>query len=159
MLSSILMSISLVIGGAVTVLSVLPYVLHLGALCCLKPQDLKKKYGAQWALVTGASSGEQQLLHCLRPYATTSRALMLSLAPVFAAISQYAALMACRHWQGHRQAAGCPKSECGAGGAAWTGAGWDYGRAAEAAPHTAIPQGQRPTWHWRLVHPWQLGCL
>eukprot|EP00891_Asterochloris_glomerata_P001686 jgi/Astpho2/1686/e_gw1.00032.150.1_t len=51
------MSISLVIGGAVTVVSVLPYVLHLGALRCLKPQDLKKKYGAQWALVTGASSG------------------------------------------------------------------------------------------------------
>ena len=60
MLSSILISIFVVTGGAVTLMSVLPYVLHLGALRWLKPQDLKKKYGAQWALVTGASSGEQQ---------------------------------------------------------------------------------------------------
>ena len=65
MLSSILISIFVVIGGAVTLLSVLPYALHLGALRWLKPQDLRKRYGAQWALVTGASSGEQHLLCCL----------------------------------------------------------------------------------------------
>lgn len=35
----------------------LPYILHRAALSLCGPQDLKKKYGAQWALVTGASSG------------------------------------------------------------------------------------------------------
>ena len=59
MLGSILIAILVVIGGAVTLFSVLPYILHLGALRWLKPQDLKRRYGAQWALVTGASSGEQ----------------------------------------------------------------------------------------------------
>lgn len=37
-----------------------------------KPQDLKKKYGAQWALVTGASSGIGNVA-CLRRALTLSR--------------------------------------------------------------------------------------
>ena len=39
-------------------LSLVPYIIFQ-ALCSFqfKPQDLKKKYGASWAVVTGASSG------------------------------------------------------------------------------------------------------
>lgn len=35
----------------------LPYILHRAVLSLFGDQDLKKKYSAQWALVTGASSG------------------------------------------------------------------------------------------------------
>lgn len=39
-----------------------PYLLHHALLGLYKGRDLKKRYGAKWALVTGASSGAPLLL-------------------------------------------------------------------------------------------------
>jgi hypothetical protein len=43
----------------------LPYLLHHVLLGFFKGRDLKKRYNAEWALVTGASSGARLCsIHC-----------------------------------------------------------------------------------------------
>lgn len=51
--------------GAITLLaSLVPYLLwHFGISLLCRDQDLKKRYNASWALVTGASSGAARLVH------------------------------------------------------------------------------------------------
>eukprot|EP00164_Ancoracysta_twista_P011358 GFYU01017491.1.p1 GENE.GFYU01017491.1~~GFYU01017491.1.p1 ORF type:complete len:322 (+),score=113.94 GFYU01017491.1:136-1101(+) len=45
------------IGGIAFLISAVTYLLPQLLVAYLAPQDLKKKYGASWAMVTGASSG------------------------------------------------------------------------------------------------------
>lgn len=45
------------IAWGVLALIFVPYLLHHALLGLFKGRDLKKRYGAEWALVTGASSG------------------------------------------------------------------------------------------------------
>eukprot|EP00892_Ulva_mutabilis_P007026 jgi/Ulvmu1/4696/UM002_0427.1 len=52
-------------GALFLFLSVIPYLAwHFWLSICCPSQDLKRRYGAQWALVTGASSGIGKALAC-----------------------------------------------------------------------------------------------
>ena len=53
------MAVLCTISYGVLALIFLPYILHHALLGLCKDRDLKKRYNAQWALVTGASSGER----------------------------------------------------------------------------------------------------
>jgi hypothetical protein len=54
-----------VVGGLMLLTSLLPYILwHYAISFLCKDQDLRKRYDARWALVTGASSGARSLPKC-----------------------------------------------------------------------------------------------
>ena len=56
------------IGCTIVLASLLPYLIwHFTISFLCKDQNLKRRYDATWALVTGASSGALQVHHALTP--------------------------------------------------------------------------------------------
>lgn len=103
-----------------------PYLLHHALLGLYKGRDLKKRYGAEWALVTGASSGAPLLLVVL----------LLSVAPLLVCVFGRSARIA-QHMS--EQLVGIPNPAAGDNG--WPNA------ASHCLPH--VPHS-RCTRHLRI---------
>lgn len=58
--TSMLLTLCTITGAVFLCLSILPYLVWHYFVSFSPPQDLKRRYNATWALVTGASSGKFQ---------------------------------------------------------------------------------------------------
>jgi hypothetical protein len=72
--ANMMQTVLAIIGAAFLLLSILPYLIWHFYVSFSPPQDLKKRYKATWALVTGASSGKRHMSLQEMPTVTTQAA-------------------------------------------------------------------------------------
>lgn len=151
------MAILCTIAWVVLAVIFMPYLMHHVLLGFCKGRDLKKRYNAEWALVTGASSGAPQL-HAPFPVPApvNYQIMMLGMHFSTACSSDHDILDNLRHDQQHGLFAAAQASASRSPGSCWTRAStWCWWRCRLASccadPHTCCSSLPMLRISWRRL--------